>query len=120
MVYSRREADDCPPESFFFFFTPPSLGNPPELAPAAPQGVGAVCVCLFEAAGKRGSIRVKGGGVSKGRVRFFGQLHFRGDKVTHALNKLAHKHQQRATEHRFHPAECCHRHRKTCFNSQKP
>lgn len=32
-------------------FFPPY--NPPELAPAAPQGVGAACecVCLFEAAG---------------------------------------------------------------------
>lgn len=37
------------------------LHNPPELAPAAPQGVGAVCVCLFEAAGERGSIHVRGG-----------------------------------------------------------
>lgn len=44
------------------------LHNPPELAPAAPQGVGAMCVCLFEAGGKGVSIhawrRVYSGGCS--------------------------------------------------------
>lgn len=44
--------------------------NPPELAPAAPQGVGAVCacVCLFAAAGVRGSIHVRGGDPWNGAV----------------------------------------------------
>lgn len=53
-------------KAFFFL-----LYNPSERAPAAPQGVSAVCqcVCLFEAAGKRGLIQVKGG-------LSLGQLHF--------------------------------------------
>lgn len=52
MVYTRREANDCLPES-----SPPAPHhNPLDLTPAVPRGVGAVygvCVYLMEEA--RGS-----------------------------------------------------------------
>lgn len=48
-------------------FFPLPLHNPPELAPAAPQGVGAfVCMCVYSRQqAKRGSVHVRGG-VSSG------------------------------------------------------